>query len=100
MFDNKINYEYEPGLKIEGKSYFPDFKIGNTLLECTMWRESSKAKALLKKISAFEKQDYTVFVFIPKALQEIYKEINDYIICSSEELKQALCPGSSASIQT
>ncbi|NYZ78261.1 hypothetical protein H0N96_02560 [Candidatus Micrarchaeota archaeon] len=98
MFDNKIDYDYEPYVKIEGNSYFPDFRVGNTLIECTAWRERSKAEALLKKIKVFEKQNYTVFVFVPKNLREIYKEINDYIICSLEELRFALCPGSSATL--
>jgi len=35
LFKNKINYEYEPYVRIDQNIYFPDFKIGNTIIECT-----------------------------------------------------------------
>ena len=95
-----VDYEYEPHIEIDGKSYFPDFKVSNVLIECTMWKNESKAIALHEKIMAFETKNYEVLVFVPANLRDLYKPINSYVISDLDELKALVCPGSSATIQT
>ena len=75
-----IEYEYEPFILINKKAFFPDFLLkNNTIIECTMWRGYDKAIKLKEKIKHLKKK-YRVFVLIPKALNNYYKILNNYLI--------------------
>lgn len=80
LFRHKIKYVYEPLIKIDGKTFFPDFLIDNkTIIECTAWKGYDKAVKLQDKISFLEKK-YNVFVLIPKALYNYYQTLNNRVI--------------------
>ena len=66
------DYLYEPCMKLSS-TYFPDFKVGNLIIECTAWRGEDKAKALSIKIQDFEKEGYKVKVVVPDNLRSFYK---------------------------
>lgn len=80
----KLCFEYEPYIRIGNKCYFPDFKICDTLIECTAWRGKDKATKLKEKIIDFESNNFRVFVVIPKALRCFYKLISKNIIYLEE----------------
>ncbi len=84
LFEQGIDYEYEPYVKCATASYFPDFKCGNLIIECTMWKGIHKAYVLLKKIKNLEEAGYTVKVIIPNTLTSFYKPIEKNIISTSE----------------
>ena len=86
------DYEYEPMVKIPLRTMFPDFKIGNLLLECTAWKGEQKAYTLLTKIKAFEEAGYSVRVVIPDKLRDFYKPIQKYIL-NPNELRSLFWPG-------
>ncbi len=80
----KLNYEYEPFVKIGNKGFFPDFVINNKIIvECTMWRHSDKAIKLKDKIK-YLKKEYDVYVVVPKALNRYYKILNQYLVLGSD----------------
>lgn len=80
LFDNNIQYLYEPMIKINKHYFFPDFLINNKIIiECTFWRGYDKAIKLKNKINYLKKR-YKVFVLIPKALNNYYQILNKYLI--------------------
>ena len=80
-----INYEYEPLIKSQGKYFFPDFLINKKIiLECTAWKGETKAYKLKEKIE-YLKNEYKVFVVIPKNLYSYYKILDDYLLKGIEE---------------
>ncbi len=83
LFGLNQNYSYEPLIKAE-KHYFPDFKIGNLIIECTMWKGIEKAYLLAKKIADLENAGFTVKVVIPDNLREFYKPIERNIVNISQ----------------
>ena len=86
----KINYVYEPLVKIDDRYFFPDFLIDNkVIIECTAWRGLDKAIKLKEKIK-FLGRDYKIFVVIPKALKRYYEILNQYLLLGIEDLKQVL----------
>jgi len=91
-----LNYEYEPFVKGQQGCYFPDFRIGKVIVECTMWRGSEKADKLQKKIKDLERCGYSVIVYVPPKLRGYYKVLESNMVSSTQELKDKLCPDSSA----
>ncbi len=92
LAEMKIDYEYEPMIRIEGKCFFPDFLINKKIIiECTMWKGYDKATKLKNKINLLEKH-YKIFVFVPKPLYKYYQQLNNYLISDLDNI----CPGSSA----
>ncbi len=89
IFALNLDYEYEPFLDLGRKVYFPDFKVGNILIEGTMWRGAQKAYQLRKKIFELEKERFQVVVVVPSKLEKYYKIIVDYVV-KEEELKNFL----------
>ena len=75
-----VDYEYEPLIKISETSMFPDFKIGNLVIECTSWKGESKARLLAVKIQKYEEAGFVVRVVIPENLRSFYKSIENHII--------------------
>jgi hypothetical protein len=89
LIKNKINYKFEPLIRIDNKFFFPDFVIEDkVIIECTMWRGYDKAAKLREKIEVLERK-YKVFVLIPENLYKYYKSIQPNIIFSLEEIKEA-----------
>ena len=80
LFSLKLDYQYEPYLKANGSAYFPDFKIGNLILECTAWRGYLKVEKLKKKLKDFEKEGYNVRFVIPQKIKKFYKPFKERII--------------------
>ncbi len=94
LYDFGCDYSYEPYLALDNCVYFPDFRVGNLIIESTMWRGFQKAYSLKNKINNLEKGGYKVLVVVPDGLRKYYKTIKDYII-NLNHLKKYLSPGSS-----
>lgn len=91
-----LEYEYEPLVKGKTGYYFPDFKVGKIMIECSMWRGEEKAYKLLHKIKDLQKAGYCVVVIVPMELRHFYKVLDVYLVTDLEELKRKLiCLGSS-----
>jgi len=73
LFSLNLKYEYEPFVKIDFKGYFPDFMIGNLIIECTMWKGDIKLSYLRKKIKDFKRFGYKVRLVIPEDIAKFYK---------------------------
>jgi hypothetical protein len=85
LHELNINYEYEPLVKSRGKNVFPDFVVNKkTILECTAWRNETKAYQLRDKIE-YLKNNYRVFVVIPKGLYRYYRILDKRLIHGLDE---------------
>lgn len=85
LYKLNINYEYEPLIKANKRYFFPDFVINKKIIiECTSWKGETKAYKLKEKIEHL-KNDYKVFVIVPKNLYSYYKILDDYLIKGIEE---------------
>ncbi|MFA6328083.1 MAG: hypothetical protein WCY41_01415 [Candidatus Micrarchaeia archaeon] len=90
LYDDGIAYEYEPLVKGLKNYYFPDFKIGSLIIECTMWRGEEKAYKLLHKIRDLEKVGFGVIVIIPPDLRRFYKALDTYLTTDFSELEKRI----------
>jgi len=89
LYSLGLHYEYEPYIKVNKSVYFPDFKIGNLILECTAWRGYLKVKKLKKKLRDFEKEGFNVRFIIPSEIKKFYKPLNNKIITDLEQASVA-----------
>ena len=89
---NNFDFEYEPYTNINGKAYFPDFKVKNVMIEVTEWKNpyNDRLLKLKNKIKDYEKNVFNSIFFIPGKVRKFYKEIEDFIISELEELKTVL----------
>lgn len=96
LFSLAINFEYEPYLLLNGHAYFPDFKIGNIIIEATEWKNPTKQKLsrLKKKHDDYLTAGYQVCFFIPSKYRKFYKEVDNSIVSTLSELKEFLSPHS------
>ena len=86
----KVDYKYEPLIKINDKYFFPDFLINNKIIiECTEWRGIDKAIKLKYKISFLQKE-YKIYVLIPKALKRYYEILNHHLLLGTDDLIKEL----------
>lgn len=84
--NKNINYVYEPMIKVDGLTFFPDFLIEDKIIiECTMWRGYDKALKLKDKITHLKKR-YEVYVLIPKKIDNFYQSIKDNLIYDLESI--------------
>lgn len=86
LFSKKIEYEYEPYLKIQENIFFPDFRYDNVILECTSWKGYEKASKLIEKINKYEDKNLRPFVVIPKKIKKYYRKIDKYIVTELKNL--------------
>lgn len=87
-----IGFEYEPYINVNGKVYFPDFKISSKIIEITAWMhpDNNRITKLNKKIKDYRNSGFEVILFIPKQARKFYKEIEGSIISTLPELKDFL----------
>lgn len=90
LYGMRLRYEYEPLVKGNEDYYFPDFKVNNLLIECSMWRGEEKAYKLLHKIKDLQKEGYFVVVVVPRQLRHFYKVLDEYLVTDIEELKEKI----------
>lgn len=76
----ELKYNYEPYVKVNNSVYFPDFMIGNLIIECTAWRGYLKIKNIKRKIKDFEKEGFNIIFVIPLEVKKFYKAFDDKII--------------------
>ncbi len=63
LTQNNIGFEYEPVVKCDGRTYFPDFVVDKIAIECTFWDDvNKKARELTKKIQNYRKLELEIFV--------------------------------------
>ena len=91
---NGFKFEYEPYININGKVYFPDFKLGNKIIEVTEWKhpDKSKIQLLKRKIKDYRKNGFEVVFFIPGSVRKFYKAIQGSFVSALPELKSFLMP--------
>ncbi len=96
LFSLGLDFEYEPYILLNGHAYFPDFKIGNILIEATEWKNPTRQKLsrLKRKHDDYLKAGYRVCFFIPLKYRKFYKEIDSSIVSALPELKDFLSPHS------
>jgi len=80
LYSFGLDYQYEPYMKINNSIYFPDFRIGNLILECTSWKGYLKVNKLKKKLKDFEKENFNVRFIIPPEIKKFYKPFEAKII--------------------
>jgi len=92
LISQNVTFEYEPYINIKGKVYFPDFKIGNKIIEVTEWKHPDEARIikLRKKIGDYKGNGFDMVIFIPQNFRKFYKEIGDSIISALSEIKTFL----------
>lgn len=92
LINHQLLFEYEPLLRIGGKTFFPDFKIGNILLEVTAWSHphTEKKRKLKEKIDAYNQAGFIPYLILPEKLGNFYKEINCALIFQTKKLKEIL----------
>jgi len=90
LYEDGFAYEYEPLVKGLKNYYFPDFKIGPLIIECTMWRGEEKAYKLLHKIRDLEKAGFEVIVVVPPELRRFYKALDTYLTTDFSELEKRM----------
>ncbi|MCX6770746.1 MAG: hypothetical protein NTX79_01695 [Candidatus Micrarchaeota archaeon] len=90
LYRNGLDYEYEPLVKGTKNYYFPDFKIGTLIIECTMWRGEEKAYKLLHKIQDLEKAGVEAIVIVPPELRRFYKALDTYLTTDFSELEKRI----------
>jgi hypothetical protein len=66
FFENKIEYEYEPLLKIGTKSYFPDFVINKIIIERCGVISREYFRNLQNKLNDYKRINKKVIVILPK----------------------------------
>lgn len=86
----KIDYEYETLVKGDKGYYFPDFKIGSLIIECTMWKGKEKGYKLLRKVRDLEKNGFHMLVFVPEKLKRYYRVLDKYTITDLKMLEGKL----------
>ena len=94
LFKRGYLFDYEPYININGKAYFPDFMVGNFIIEATEWKHPSilKLSNLKNKIKNYKKAGFRIVFFIPKNFRKFYKEISDSCISALPEIDHFLMP--------
>jgi len=90
LFELNAQYEYEPYIEGKNNVFFPDFKIKDLIIECTMWKGIENAYRLKNKIRDLRRGGYKVIVIVPKELNKEYKIIKRYTINNLNELRNIL----------
>lgn len=86
LYSLGFNYKYEPLVKSKGKYFFPDFLINkNIIIECTAWRGEAKAYKIKDKIK-YLKDNFKIFVVIPKHLYRYYKILDYHLVVGLDAL--------------
>lgn len=85
-------FEYEPYLNVDGKCYFPDFRVGNCIIEATEWKHPTKEKlcSLQIKLMKYKQAGFRVCFFIPLKYRNFYKELGNFVTSDLEQLKNFL----------
>jgi len=94
LSSQKIKFDYEPYVNIDGKVYFPDFKIKNKIIEATEWKHPDKKKLhkLKTKLTNYKKERLETVLFVPKNLRKFYKEVGCEVLSTLNEIRAFLVP--------
>ncbi|MBI2543179.1 MAG: hypothetical protein HYW24_03265 [Candidatus Aenigmarchaeota archaeon] len=68
--ENKIPYVYEPKLEINGRNYFPDFKIRGFLIERCGLVSKNYFISLNRKLKDYNKLKKKVIIVMPKRMRD------------------------------
>ncbi len=90
LASEEIKFEYESCLILGKKAYFPDFKIGNLLIEATFWSHPSihKISYLTAKVNNYKAAGYNVIFFVPASHRNFYKQIGSTLISNLRDLRR------------
>ncbi len=80
LYNNGINYEYEPRLKIGDKSFFPDFKINKIILEATFWRGKQRIPHLKNKLKAYSRKGFYPYVIVLPKVLKFYTSLKNKVL--------------------
>lgn len=84
LFEQKIEYAYEPCVKVANRCVFPDFVIGKKVVECTAWKGDSKKPSLERKIIELSKAGFEVVLVVPESLKAAYSGIGANVLMVTE----------------
>ncbi len=73
LISRNLSYEYEPMIKLDDKVYFPDFKVGNLIIEVTDWKGLMKIEKLKEKQINFEKNGLKVLLVVSQRVAKSYE---------------------------
>lgn len=69
-------FEYERQIKCGDKFYFPDFSIGNIMIECTFWYNvEQKAEELSQKIKNYQQLNRDLIIVTTKRFLKDYSRM-------------------------
>ncbi len=90
LVKNFLDVKYEPYLNILNKVYFPDFVIGNVIVEVTGWKHPSdeKINKLNEKIKAYVERGYKICFFVPIKYRKFYKRLICSVISTRGKLRE------------
>jgi len=98
LFQNNINYQYEPYVEGKNGKYFPDFLLSDRrIIECTMWRGFDKAQKLSNKIRDLEKKNFKIIVVVTPNVKRFFKKIDKYVVDDLKVLNNRLSLSHSSS---
>lgn len=76
LTEQKVQFEYERQLNCGNKFYFPDFTIGEILIECTFWNDvHQRAKELSQKIENYRKLNLQTVIVTTDHYLEKYSDL-------------------------
>lgn len=92
LLAKRIDFQYESYINIDGKVYFPDFKIGNKIVEVTGWKHPGNKKIfkLRKKFKDYNNAGFNTILFVPLPFRKFYKMFESFTLSDFEELNKVL----------
>ena len=94
LTEQKVEFEYERPLNCENRFYFPDFSLGEIVVECTFWHDvRQKAKELSQKIEDYHKLNLKIVIVTTNRYFEKYSELLSNLnvrVITSDKLTEVL----------
>lgn len=94
LSENHVEFEYERSLNCGNRFYFPDFIIGELVVECTFWNDvEQRAKELSEKIENYNKLKLETVVVTTQRYIEKYSALLAHLnvrVITSDKLIEVL----------
>jgi predicted nuclease of restriction endonuclease-like RecB superfamily len=94
LTQKNIIFEYERLVNCNSRYYFPDFSLGEVVIECTFWDDvDQKAKELSEKVENYRKLKVETIVVTTSRYIERYSNLLAHlnvIVITSDKLTEVL----------
>ncbi len=88
LFSQKLEYEYEPLIKIDKKIFYPDFVVHKNIIECCYWESEDRWIYLSGKFQKFHKLGYNCILVSKPCCKKYFKLLPNFVkIILEENLK-------------